>query len=118
MSGIDAVFWWTGAATLLAIAGAIGFAVGGVCRMLFVGFPIAVDHIKWQVAGARKNGRKPMWWRLPLCFPGIWFDMSFNYENIISYDSKCGQWRGYKDWEVWRTGVAGPVLTFKGGKNG
>lgn len=32
---------------------------------------------------------------------------------------RCGGvWRGFRNWEVWKVGVTGPVITVKDGGNG
>ena len=93
---IDFIFWWTGVIAWVIVA----YFSALLLRDILFAFVVTVDCFVWAYKCCKANGKQPSWIHLPKSFMRKWRDMLDGGEST-TYSSTVGEWRGYRDWEVY-----------------
>jgi hypothetical protein len=102
MSGVDAVFWWTGAAICCTVAAAWCFGVLLYFFAFVRAFVLAIDIHVWMYKAAKINGDRFNWSKSPKSFAADCRSLLYKSRGEISFACRGGVWRGFRDWNVYR----------------
>lgn len=97
------------------------FFVASLLWQTMISFAVSADLHIWMFQIAKKNEwkrRRNWFWWLVKSFFVHWWDHLGAQDGDLTYSRYGGAWRGFRNWEVWKVGVTGPVITVKDGDNG